>query len=195
MLRINKKNFVLIVLFCIVLLVLCSCSSKNKVINHKEKPEESKIFQSIAGVTFGLTDAGMWSTGLHFNKDGTFKGTYIDNDLGDTDYDYPNGTQYHCDFTGKIKYIEKINDLEYKLIFDGPVNIANTPGTSKIIDGVKYEYTEPIGLAKEREFKLILPGYPISDLSESQQRMISIENWDSTVPVSCILSGIFVYIS
>ncbi len=58
---------------------------------------------------------GAWATSMTLEQDGTFSGAYYDADMGVYDEDYPNGTVYICDFSGRFSDIEKVDEYSYSL--------------------------------------------------------------------------------
>ncbi len=112
-----------------------------------------------------LSGAGGWSTDLDISEDGSFAGLYHDSDMGSTGNGYPNGTIYWCNFTGKFGELEKVDDLTYKTQIED-IQYINEPGTSEILDGTLYEYTEVYGLEDAKDIIFYLPGTKIKDLPE-----------------------------
>lgn len=109
---------------------------------------------------------GGWGTGLTLNSDGTFSGSYSDEDMGFTGDGYPNGTIYACDFSGYFTDIEKVSDYVYTMRLGG-YTTAKEVGTEEILDGVKYIYSDPYGIEGGDVFTLILPGGDVSAEGEA----------------------------
>lgn len=127
--------------------------------DHGELPaavEDSKFYFS--------SGAGGWGTELSLNRDGTFSGEYVDNDLGDTGDEYPRGTVYKCEFTGEFDKIRKTGDHEYTLHLKS-IKYKRKPDTSEIKNNTRYEYRTPFGLEKGKEYKLYTPGKTTDDLN------------------------------
>ena len=101
--------------------------------------------------------AGGWSTDFEIEKDGSFKGSYHDSDMGDTGDDYENGTMYLCGFSGKFTDLTKINDYTYQMKMEN-LTYDETPGKEEIADGVKYIYTDVYGLKERTPLKCIFRG-------------------------------------
>jgi uncharacterized protein YecT (DUF1311 family) len=83
--------------------------------------------------------------------------------MGSVGEDYPNGTYYLSDFTGKMSVSEKINDYTYALEIEN-VDYENTVGTEEIIDEMLYIYCEAHGIGEAKEILLYLPGAPMKKL-------------------------------
>lgn len=111
-----------------------------------------------------LSGAGGWRTYIILNVDGTFKGQYHDSEMGSMGEDYPNGSVYISDFSGKFEYVEKINDYSYKMRLAN-ISLEKDVGEEWIEDGIKYIASEPYGLEKGEDFVLYLPDVPISTVS------------------------------
>lgn len=108
---------------------------------------------------------GGWCTTLDVKADGSFSGFYHDSDMGDAGEDYPNGTYYYSEFSGKFAQLEQINDYTYATTVD-EIQVKNEVGTEEIIDGVKYVYSEPYGLENAGEILFYTKGAPVSELPE-----------------------------
>ena len=61
---------------------------------------------------------GAWGTGLTMAADGSFSGEYHDSDMGDSGDDYPDGTVYLCNFSGKFTEIKQLDDHSYSLTLE-----------------------------------------------------------------------------
>lgn len=130
---------------------------------------EEKIFERLIKRFIFTSGAGGWFTVMSVSKDGDIKGNYNAPVSGYTGPDHPNGQVFVSDFTGKFTDLIKVNDYEYKMTLtnlDYPKS-----GTTKIVNGVKIETTEPYGIADKKspgkEFILYLPGRPVQDLPEA----------------------------
>lgn len=62
--------------------------------------------------------AGGWQTMLSLNTDGSFSGIYLDSDMGSSGAEYPNGTEYICQFHGSFKDIVQLSDASWSLTLD-----------------------------------------------------------------------------
>lgn len=111
--------------------------------------------------------AGAWGTTLTLNLDGTFAGQYHDSNMGENGEDYPNGTVYYCNFSGRFGSMMKLNDYAYymrleELVYDTDI------GREQIgeEEGIRYVTAEPYGIAGGEEFIFYLPGTPVEELNE-----------------------------
>lgn len=62
--------------------------------------------------------AGGWQTMLSLNADGSFAGIYADSDMGTYGAEYPNGTEYICQFHGSFKDIVQVSDASWSLTLE-----------------------------------------------------------------------------
>lgn len=148
--------------------------------------QDSSLFQQIEGYTFTFASGvGGWGTELYIHADGTFEGNYHDSELGITGPDYPDGTMYYSDFSGKFSTPEKINDYTYKFEMDS-ITYANKVGTEETIDNIHYIYAEAYGLNDSEYFYMYLPGTPLDHLSEDFLSWVGFYNLlddsDTTLP-------------
>ena len=107
--------------------------------------------------------AGGWSTDLSLGADGTFFGKYHDSDMGTSDDDYPNGTVYFCNFSGRLEIVQKLDEYSYALKL---ASLEKEKGKEYIEDGIRYVPSEPYGMEKGKNFILYLPDTPLDGLSE-----------------------------
>lgn len=123
-------------------------------------------YADLVGVEFDLSSgAGAWATSITIDADGTFEGNYHDSEMGDSGADYPNGTLYESDFTGKFGELEKVDDFTYKTTVV-EINYKNEVGTEKIEDCTRYVQAEAYGLADGKDFYFYLKGKKIADLPD-----------------------------
>lgn len=106
-----------------------------------------------------------WGTVLSLNSDGSFTGGFHDSDMGSIGDDYPNGTYYTCQFTGRFEDIHYVDAFTVSLTLT-ELTTFRTEGESWIEDGVLYIASYPYGLEDCTEFLLYLPGTPVEGLSE-----------------------------
>jgi hypothetical protein len=109
--------------------------------------------------------AGAWQTALNINEDGTFKGYFLDSNMGDIDEGYPIGMAYSSTFEGKFTTPNKVNDYTYSMSIES-IKLEKEVGTEEIIDGIKYIYSEPYGLSDAKEIYIFTPQAPIKELPE-----------------------------
>lgn len=109
--------------------------------------------------------AGGWSTTLTLSQDGSFTGAFSDSEMGERDEnEYPNGTVYVCNFSGKFKDIKKVNDYTYSMTLD---SVKVSEDEEKIEDGIRYKVGEPSGMDSGTEIYFYTPDAPVSELPEA----------------------------
>jgi hypothetical protein len=129
----------------------------------------SAIFKELAAkdVFFSFASgAGGWSTELEVAADGTFQGSFHDSDMGSSGPGYPYGTVYLSEFYGSFGSPKKISAYEYSVQLTS-LQTVTKPGTTKILDGVKYIYSTPYGMENGKEFRIYCPGIKTSSLPAS----------------------------
>lgn len=114
---------------------------------------------------FFSSGAGGWGTELYLDEDGSFKGMYYDMNLGITGPSHPNGNICVCEFTrtftepvkvGEHACSTRLKDFATKW----------TPGDSRVVNGVRYQFTVANGLLGGTAFKVFTPGMSEKDLPE-----------------------------
>ena len=108
---------------------------------------------------------GAWGTGLTLAADGSFSGEYHDSDMGDSGDDYPDGTVYLCNFSGKFTEIKQLDDHSYSLTLE-ELSSDYEQGKEWVEDGVRYVSSEPYGVEQGKDFILYLPDTPTDGLNE-----------------------------
>lgn len=151
-----KKYFVYkvaVLLLCTALLTGCGQKDKDAL------PEDFPMdFVFSSGV-------GAWATSMTLEQDGAFSGAYYDADMGVCDEDYPNGTVYICDFSGRFSDIQKVDEYSYSLTL-AELDSDYEAGKEWIENGTKNISSEPYGMEDGDEFILYLPDTPIDGLDE-----------------------------
>lgn len=109
--------------------------------------------------------AGAWGTDLTLAADGSFSGEYHDSDMGDSGDDYPDGTVYLCNFSGKFTEIKQLDDHSYSLTLE-ELSSDYEQGKEWVEDGVRYVSSEPYGVEQGKDFILYLPDTPTDGLNE-----------------------------
>lgn len=118
-----------------------------------------------------LSGAGAWRTAITLNKDGSFTGIYLDSEMAEAGEDYPNGSAYICEFSGKFDDFEKINDYSYRMTL-ADLKSEKAFGEEWIEDGIRYISSLPNGFMDSSykklgtEFILYLPENPVNELTE-----------------------------
>ncbi|MDE6663505.1 MAG: lysozyme inhibitor LprI family protein [Lachnospiraceae bacterium] len=141
-------------------------------------------------VFYFSSGAGGWSTDLFINSDGTFRGNYHDSDMGDTGENYPNGTLYFCEFTGRFDGPEKIDEYTYKLSL-ASIEYKHEPEKEEIIDGVRNIYSTAYGLDDGEEFYLYLPGTKLAELPEEYLMWVGYYNLENTTETELPYYGLY----
>lgn len=129
-----------------------------------EQVEES-LFAQLPGEFVFSSGAGGWATRMDLEVDGTFRGTFINSDMGDTGEEYPDGTTYICNFSGKFSEPEHVGDNVYTLSLEF-LTTERTPQDIYFEEGIRYVPAGPYGLEEGTEFLLYTPGINISELPE-----------------------------
>ena len=138
----------------------------------EKEVKDDLAFEDLEDYQFYFSSgAGGWRTFLNIDADGKFDGAYSDSDMGDTGEGYPNGTYYYCEFVGTFSNLTKVNDYTYSVTIE-EVSTIKEPGTSEIIDGVLYEYSDPYGIYGTEELLIFLPGAPASELPEEYMNWV-----------------------
>ena len=107
--------------------------------------------------------AGAWRTVIVLNQDGSFNGAYLDSDMGDRGNDYPNGTNYVCDFSGQFDYISQIDSHTYSMTLS-EITAEKENGEEWIEDGILNKYSEPYGMEDGTEYLLYTPDTKIAEV-------------------------------
>ncbi len=141
-----------------------------------EEADATEILAEISDKEFWLgSGAGAWCTVLRVREDGTFTGNYHDSDMGDSAEEYPNGTCYWCDFSGKFTELKKVNEYTWSTGIDY-IEVVYEPKTEEIVDGIRYIYSEPYGLDNAAEILFYEQGAPLEELPESFLNWVSLSN-------------------
>lgn len=137
--------------------------------------EEGFRLEDLSDWTFYFSSGvGAWFTDLQIDDDGTFRGHYQDADMGDVGEDYPNGTLYLCDFTGRFEDLEKVDAFTYKMRL-ASISLEEEEGKEEIVDGVRQIYSVAYGLEGGEEFRVFLPGSKVSDLPEEYVGWVGVQ--------------------
>ncbi|MCI6243860.1 MAG: DUF1311 domain-containing protein [Agathobacter sp.] len=132
--------------------------------NTGASPVDTSLFSDVSNYEFWFSSgAGGWCTSLTLQPDGTFNGQYYDSEMGDTGEDYPNGSQYQCNFYGKFTEPVQVNAYTYRFRIE-TIQYSRKPGEEEIINGVRYIYSQPYGLDGTGDIYLYLPEAPVDEL-------------------------------
>lgn len=150
-------------LVAVLLCLLTGCAPKPIPLPENENYPMEFTFSS---------GAGAWRTRLTLYSDGSFEGQFSDSNMGETGKDYPNGTVYHCSFTGKFTMEEPLDVHSFPMTLTEVTADPTTP-QEQIVDGVLYVAAGPYGLYNDymdgemsRSFMLYDPTSPTLGLSE-----------------------------
>lgn len=134
--------------------------------------ESAELFEELSTWNFVFSSgAGAWETDLSIAADGSFTGSYHDSDMGTTGANYPNGTVYLCDFTGKFGSVEKVNDYTYKTTIE-KLESKEKEGKEEISDGMKFVYSTPYGLSDAEDIYIYMKGAPSDKLPQEYQEWV-----------------------
>lgn len=167
----RKEIKILIALVCMITCVgfLTSCGNEKegKAKSEKEVAEDEKnpIFDVLPLEFVFSSGAGAWQSIITLNSDGSFKGTYNDAEMGSNGEDYPHGTVFTCEFSGKFKDIKQVNDYTYTMTL-AEITTEKNEGEEWIKDQVLYIAADPYGLESGKEFLFYTPETPIKELSK-----------------------------
>lgn len=130
-----------------------------------EKPVGYTAFEDMPKSFIFSYGAGGWSTAIVIEKDGSFSGKFLDNDLGSTGEGYPNGTCYICNFKGRFSEPEQVDEYTYSMKVES-LETENTPNDEYYENGIRYLYTEPYGLKNGDDCLFYLPGIRVDSLPD-----------------------------
>ena len=103
-------------------------------------------------------------TELVLNQDGSFAGQHFDHENA-TGADFPKGTCYLCDFSGRFEDIRQITPYIYSMTL-AELDTEKEEGEEWIEDDVLYIAASPYGLEVGEEFLLYTPGVPLEEIPE-----------------------------
>ena len=131
--------------------------------------ENDLFFAQFEGMEWSFSSgAGGWSTDMRILPDGSFSGEYHDSEMGDTSDEYPDGTIYGCAFTGRMSFVEQLDENTWKIRVD-KLNTDGEVGQESIDEGLRFIVTDPYGISESDEMILYRPGTPVDFLSEEMQ--------------------------
>lgn len=123
------------------------------------------IFEELPESFIFTSGMGSWSTQLSIDSDGNFFGNYTNTDMGVFGEEYPNGTEYFCNFNGKFAVQQKTDKYSYRISVEY-LYTEEDKGVTYYENGIRYIASAPYGLENVREIFLYLPGYPIDQMPE-----------------------------
>lgn len=141
----------------------------------EEPIEEDPVEEKDAEIPYPLemhfsSGVGNWSSDIVLNSDGTFTGYYYDADMGYVGKDFPCGTVFISNFSGKFGNIRQVNEYTLALTLED-VCTEKEPDQIYIEDQIRFITTMPHGFVTEdgelvTEYMLFLPNTPVSECSE-----------------------------
>lgn len=156
------KKRIAALLIAALLCLLAGCTPRSIPLPESENFPMDLVFSS---------GAGAWRTHLTLYSNGSFTGEYSDSNMGETGKDHPNGTVYHCSFSGQFTMDEPLDIHSYPMTL---TEVTADPAPSEqITDGVLYAAAGPYGLydhedgSMSRSFVLYAPTSPILGLDEN----------------------------
>ena len=126
---------------------------------------ENNIFSLLPSKFTFTSGIGAWATDITLNDDGTFTGVFEDSDMGDTGNEYPDGTVYYCNFSGKFSQPRCLTEYIYSVRLE-EITVESATGSEKYENNTRYIAAEPYGFENADEFLVYLPGCPIDEVSE-----------------------------
>lgn len=148
------------------------------IITENSSEESTDLFKDMSKYQFAFASgAGAWQTLLNINEDGTFVGEYHDSEMGSVGEDYPNGVVYLSTFEGKFTEPKEVNAYTYSVSIEY-INLEKEVDSEEIIDGIKYIYSEPYGIADAKEILIYTPEAPIKELPEGYRSWAYLMNLD-----------------
>ena len=127
-----------------------------------EVPAGYKLLEKMP-TTF-VYSTGTWYNALYLQKDGAFDGILVDLNVGMTGEGYPNGSITLGEYYGGFEPPTQEGAHEYRFEYKSLSNVRQ-PGTEQIVNGVRYYFTEPVGLTGGAITLLIYtPGATLSEL-------------------------------
>lgn len=162
----GRKPFIRLLLWMMaaVMLIIGAAFAAGTVPENGEK-----LFARFEGMEWTFSSgAGGWSTDLRIQPDGIFNGTFHDSEMGETADEYPNGTVYYCEFSGKFSAAAQEDGNTLKLHVD---ELKQKDETDKEIieDGIRFVATSSYGIELGDELTLYQPGTPLEELTESMR--------------------------
>lgn len=152
---------------------------------------EAFSYADVAGLTFCFSSGvGAWATLMEIQEDGSFSGTFHDSDMGSSGDGYPNGTVYLCDFSGQFGQPVKVDEYTYSAGIQD-LEIEKEIGTTEIVDGIRYVYSEPYGFDSAQEMLFYLPGAPLADLPEEFRSWVGYYNLSETEETELPFTGMY----
>ncbi len=139
------------------------------------------FFAQFEGMEWSFSSgAGGWSTDMRILPDGSFSGEFHDSEMGDTGDGYPDGTVYTCSFTGRLSFLEQVDENSWKIRVD-ELKLGEVPDDEWIDDGIRFIASEAYGISEEDEMILYRPGTPVNVLTEDMQMWAHLMDSEDTL--------------
>ena len=124
--------------------------------------------EAAAGWDSFSSGAGGWGTELTLNADGTFEGHFHDSEMGDVGDEYPNGSMYFCDFTGRFGNVRQDDDTTWSMTLEELNVTSGFEYDAYIEDGVRWVPATPYGMEAEpgTTFYLYAPDHSAEGFGE-----------------------------
>ena len=110
------------------------------------------------------TGASSMYTSLTLHPDGSFEGVYWNSENIAAE-EYPRGTAYYCEFSGKFDEITKMDEYSFSMRLT-ELNCGTERDKVWIQDEIRYIGSEPFGVEQGETFRFYLPGVPLAELDE-----------------------------
>ena len=110
------------------------------------------------------TGASSMYTNLTLHPDGSFEGAYWNSENIAAE-EYPRGTVYYCEFSGRFDEITKMDEYSYSMRL-AELNCGTERDKVWIQDEIRYIGSEPFGVEQGEAFRFYLPGVPLAELDE-----------------------------
>ncbi len=145
---------------------------------------EVEVFSAIEGKVFIYSHgSGHGVSTLTMGANGSFSGQYKDFRAGETGEEFPKGTVYLCNYTGRFTEASKENNYTYALSV-AELSTSALPGVVVYQDGYRYISTEAFGFENAGVFDLFLAGSYTSEMPECLLNALIIANdWGKGVPL------------
>lgn len=111
------------------------------------------------------TGASSMYTSLTLHPDGSFEGVYSNGENIAAE-EYPRGTRYYCEFSGKFDEITKTDEYSFSMHL-AELNSGTERDKVWIQDEVRYIGSEPIGVEQGETFRFYLSGVSLAELDEA----------------------------
>ena len=111
------------------------------------------------------TGASSSYTSLTLHPDGSFQGVHSNHENIPAD-EYPLGTRYYCEFSGRFDEITKIDDYSYSMRL-AELNCETELDKVWIEEQIRYIGSEAFGLERGEDFRFYLPGVPLAELDQA----------------------------